>query len=719
MRFYYGSHPMADMIVNYNNAMEPESYTGSSQNPGSEPPNSDLGVQDIGMSVPLGISAQNISGIYAKIRAGAGNIELGFPGAIRGQRQAQTPEMYGKEHRQAIRELGAINEVNFTTHSSYGIMGLSGFTGDNPYNVWFQKEYKKQAVDEIKRAIEFARDTAGGGSVVVHTGEVERPISDQPWATDSGRFLFKQYEDEAELSRIRVVDDRTGQVTQVRKNIRIYRPKWKRADHDYEGEDTEGKKVSITQGDYIDYLNRKIPYKDIFSTEKGRVPEYDDKTGRFVDEPYDWDRMKKETVERNKWRAWKLGKKVEELTEDERVDVDEIHVRSSMETQEGHSRGWSMQYGVDTQRHIEHIKKIRKALEYYRVVEKKIPKEEHWKIQQMIPAQMRDYVGGLIPPDAKNPVEILERALTTEERNLLFSRQASDSQLLQAEDTAEHEQHMVSAHKYAVKEAVKGYAEAGIHAMDCTIDNNRPITITMENIFPERYGGHPQELKELILKSREEMVKRLTEPRIPDPAGIKEGDNGKVREIENPWYRGMSKEQAWKEAEDHVKATLDTGHLNLWKKYWQDDPKKTREQNDADFRNWTLKEVEDLAKNKMIGNVHLTDNFGYQDDHLAPGQGNTPVKEIVSILRKHGYDKSWTVEPGADASTDVSDFHGLMRTWRHFGSPIYGVGMAVQTPQTWTDVHYSYFGQNQPPYFIFPPYAPSNDWTLWTATPLE
>ncbi|MFC1768343.1 hypothetical protein ACFLZX_01140 [Nanoarchaeota archaeon] len=121
----------------------------------------------------------------------------------------------------------------------------------------------------------------------------------------------------------------------------------------------------------------------------------------------------------------------------------------------------------------------------------------------------------------------------------------------------------------------------------------------------------------------------------------------------------------------------------------------------------------------MIKNVHLTDNYGFQDDHIAPGQGNAPVKEVMKILKKYGYDKALTVEPGADASTDVSDFHGLMKTWRHFGSPIYGMGMQVGAPQVWSDVHYSYFGQNRPPQYVFGGYSPSNDWTLWSAVPME
>ncbi len=227
---------------------------------------------------------------------------------------------------------------------------------------------------------------------------------------------------------------------------------------------------------------------------------------------------------------------------------------------------------------------------------------------------------------------------------------------------------------------------------------DKPVVITMENIFPESYGAHPDELKDLILNSRKRMAERLHE------------------------QRGISREEATKLADNHIKATLDTGHLNTWRKYWQNDPKKSMTQNDADFKNWMLEKTEDLAKNKIIGNVHLTDNYGYQDDHLAPGQGTTPVKEMVKILKKHGYDKALTVEPGADASTDLSDFHGLMKTWRLFGSPVYGAHGPARSDMpkgNWADVQYSYFGQTKAPYYIFGPYSPSEDWTLFSQVPLE
>ena len=225
------------------------------------------------------------------------------------------------------------------------------------------------------------------------------------------------------------------------------------------------------------------------------------------------------------------------------------------------------------------------------------------------------------------------------------------------------------------------------------------------------------------------MVEMLTQPEIPygtslAPEEITAERLEAIRKGEynqpNPYYMGVSKEEAENLAERHIKATLDTGHINLWRKYWQEDPRMTREQNDAAFNKWVLNQVESLAKEKMVGNVHLADNYGYHDDHLAPGQGNSPVREMMAILKKYGYDKAVTVEPGADASTDLSDFHGLMKTWRFFGSPVYGMGFRdARAPQTWSDVQYSFFGQNKPPYYIFGGYAPSNDWTLWSAVPLE
>ena len=74
----------------------------------------------------------------------------------------------------------------------------------------------------------------------------------------------------------------------------------------------------------------------------------------------------------------------------------------------------------------------------------------------------------------------------------------------------------------------------------------------------------------------------------------------------------------------------------------------------------------------------------------------------------------------------------LTAAWRAFGSPIYsqfgpaaggitsgvGAGGGGGTAR-FDDVYHSYFGKNRPPNYIFGTYAPSQDWTLWTETPIE
>ena len=107
MRFYGGYHPVADYLGPEGAAspMDSEFYDSTlGETMGT-------GVKDIGMSVPMGISASNVSGIYSKIRMGAGNIEIGFPGLYQGNRQGHTPGMYGEDQRQAIREIAKVNEV--------------------------------------------------------------------------------------------------------------------------------------------------------------------------------------------------------------------------------------------------------------------------------------------------------------------------------------------------------------------------------------------------------------------------------------------------------------------------------------------------------------------------------------------------------------------------------------------------------------------------------
>jgi len=409
-----------------------------------------------------------------------------------------------------------------------------------------------------------------------------------------------------------------------------------------------------------------------------------------------------------------------------------MFLKSTLATQIAHSRGWALQYGADIEREQETLEKLKKVREYYEKLDASLPEDEKWKIMKQ-DTLLNRMTEGLLPPETKDPIKFIDEKIKDTKKRINFASESSSGQELQARDTAETMRHLITPDKYVRQHGIRGYAESGIKAMELTKDPKKPLYLAMENIFPERFGGHPQELKYLVKLARERMVDMLTEKKLEwmesdknyfktDQHKLYE-DNPTFKPGLNPFYQpGISKDKAMKLAQDHIKATFDTGHANMWRKYYQQDPRKSRDQNEANYKKWYLEQVESLAKDGIIGNVHLSDNFGYQDDHLAPGQGNAPIKDFVKILKKHGYKGAWTVEPGADASTDQGDFWGLMKTWRHFGAPIYGEGGPTRMGApagNFSDVQNSYFGKSYSPYFIFGSYAPSNDWQLWSQIPFE
>jgi len=155
--------------------------------------------------------------------------------------------------------------------------------------------------------------------------------------------------------------------------------------------------------------------------------------------------------------------------------------------------------------------------------------------------------------------------------------------------------------------------------------------------------------------------------------------------------KGYNKGKAKKIAEEKIGVTWDIGHINMIKKQGFTD--------------------EDIAKQTrkiapMVKHVHLTDNFGFADTHLAPGMGNTPVKKIMEELEKTGRlgDMRKITEAGAFVQHFKTSPHPL--TMAAFGSPIYSMtqgpywnqahqiqgsysgGYGTHNPQT----HHAYFG---------------------------
>src|SRR3989338_8370004 len=154
------------------------------------------------------------------------------------------------------------NEVKFTTHASFQLMGMIGRDERGNFSIY----NATQDMFELKRAIDFQADL-GGGSVVIHSGEFERPMTDMylddetgrmNLARDpSGRLMFKQAHTQEVDARFELLDDRThAKIETVQKNRLVAHPVWLREKEGRRGVDQDGKQTYINKGDYIDYQGR-------------------------------------------------------------------------------------------------------------------------------------------------------------------------------------------------------------------------------------------------------------------------------------------------------------------------------------------------------------------------------------------------------------------------------------------------------------------------------
>ncbi len=164
---------------------------------------------------------------------------------------------------------------------------------------------------------------------------------------------------------------------------------------------------------------------------------------------------------------------------------------------------------------------------------------------------------------------------------------------------------------------------------------NTPL-IAIENMYTGMAMQKPEDFERLIKESRNVFV-------------------------ENAIKNGMNKGDAKKKAEKFIGATWDVGHLNLMKK--------------SGFKDTDLiKATKRLAP--YVKHIHLTDNFGYSDSHLAPGMGNVPIKGILKELEKTGRlgEMRKVVEAGALVIPNSGlGMSPLKATLEAFGSPIYGM----------------------------------------------
>lgn len=614
---------MAEYYSLYHTPMDRSYYVPDEM--GVEEPLPGLSPSAIGISAPP--MQDQLQALKAKIFQGAARVELGFTGAGKGslQRGATTPEMYGKDEREDIRQLAEMNKVKLSTHATVGLPPLSGMTERG-----FDEASRERAVHEIERAIDFAADTTHGGAVVVHTGEFPRAISEEYGPE------FAAYPEESKRAVIHLVDKRTGEITPIRKDKPVVLPDYK---YDENGEP---------------------------------VAQYDKESGTFKVKERTWDHFEKLKENWNKEHP------------DKKMTAGQMYINELLKSQEAQARGWSLYYSQDYENLIESQKKFETALEDYREIERVVPDDKKKLLKMQFKSQYP-----MIPADEMMPTEFIEKQLRDIEHRLRFIREGSASHMQQAETTRMQRESMIPIVDYAIDKTADTVARAGIFAMrkqekmkkEGRLD--QPLFVAPENIFPEQYGAHPDELKRIVLKSREAMSKKLA-----------------------PAY---GEKKAQEMAREHIKATFDVGHAYTWRKYFEGDPSKSIEENDRMFNNWLLKKVDELNKAGIIGHVHVSDNFGWEDEHVTPGEGHAPIKDFIEKMKKAGI-KDVIVEPAHQ------DYRALLGGWRTFGSSVYGLNRGG----SWSDIEYSYFGRGAPPYFLYGESVPRPDeWILWSGTRLE
>ncbi len=635
-----------------------------------------LGPKELGTSAnPFQNQVQALS---AKIREGASRIELEFPGQGKGSSQAPTPESYGTVERREMRELAKVADVQTTTHATFSRQGFSGL-GQHGFN----DAERYNNLKEVKKAIEFAAEATTGGAVVFHTGEWQRPIS-EVWGRGMDKknpdAEFRAYEEEKDRAAFYLVDERTGQfVSAITKDKELFRPEYKTAKDltpEKVGKYDPDKGDALEADDFVDINGR---YIDETKAERlfERVPFWDSKNTKFEVENYDWKRIEEET---KKWN---------EKHPNEQRRPEEMFVHIEQENAILQAKGASLFHGQRYDEESWSAKKVREALEFYKKLDQSLPESEKWKLMTQRGVYSR--ASHFLPSESESIPQMLERELKELQDRMRYTHEASAAADAQAKEREELLKRIKPVDVVGLQKSTEGIARAGIFAYEQTEKNKEhlknKVYVAPENWQAEMFGGHPDELVKLVTESRKKMAEELVQ------------------------MRGKDAEEAKRIAADHIKSTIDIGHLNLWRKHFVAQPGESEDSRNKRFNEWAIGKTKEMIKAGIVGHIHIADNLGWDDEHLTPGEGNAPIREFVKEMEKAGI-KDFIIEPGS-----FNPQTALPRAWRHFGSPVYAAGTPFARP--FSQFHQGHFGYSAPSNYIVGAYSPSNEWKLWSEVPME
>jgi sugar phosphate isomerase/epimerase len=212
-------YTMAEFRTEYNTPMDRDYHEQIEISPAANIEEPILPISQIGQTVPendpTGRFKNIVQGVQAAIRGGAGNIQLVMTTPVE-QGMGGRPKAYGKEVRQALKEVAMANEMLVTgIEMPTSMSNLSGF--DMQRNV-VDEEKRQRDLNEVKETIKFAAEVGQGGGVDVLSWEFDRPIHRAKWfeedkKTQKAFAALKKIDEKKE--EIRFVDERSGGIMPV------------------------------------------------------------------------------------------------------------------------------------------------------------------------------------------------------------------------------------------------------------------------------------------------------------------------------------------------------------------------------------------------------------------------------------------------------------------------------------------------------------------------
>ncbi len=646
----------------------------------------------IGMTITEG---RNVGGSFIKTmaqaaRKGTRKVEFATMDARTGGEMSIGVDSYGNDDRQVIKELSQVTgvEVN-SVHTPTWIQGLSGL---DPREGKVSDDRIHDILNTTHKVINFAADImpknqvneerpesrTEGVSIVVHFGEFPR-VNGVSLPDENLKKYFEEEEKKygkfivSEDAPYYLVDERTGKiVTEINKHVKIPLPM---QEYDEQGnirqpwQLKDGKDVQVESYNIKDFKKAIDYIKNPNQPENARIVNL----ANYL-----------EYLKRN------VGNKV--------IEKPQLAMYfAAQEQQKREAESWKLFHLKDfeeNKRRLEALQKLKQILEIQRREVNKDPelseqaKKIYTNIVESFPTPVGEAYLGETPK-----VEVVDKLIDSLKVELKRQWDGIVSNEQKIKEIEVEREFIKPLEDVALKKSLDTLAKMGIDAYKQTQKRKlpKPIWIAAENFDPQSgFGAHPEEMIYLINNARKRMVELLTDEKSP---------------YYNP---SISKDEAEKLAKQHIKATLDTEHLALWRNYFHaNNPEKS----DEEFMKWYTEEVDKLIKADIIGNVHIVDSKGGHVQ-MAPGKGDLPLKEIIKKLVKSGYKGPLNSEGWGSGDEQLFGAWKNLTTASYLG-PVGGV--------SWSDIELdnSYLKYRTGEYGHTLSLIPSDSWKFWSGTPLD